>query len=88
MSWDENVWMDEANPRRVCCSIDAYLYKARALSLVDYYDQAIDALHSGLNFDLTDRRLLQELRTLKAKKGKRVRSPPGLSLRLLCGTHT
>ena len=55
---------------------------------MDNYDQAIDALHSGLNFDLTDRRLLQELRTLKAKKGKRVRSPPGLSLRLLCGTHT
>lgn len=72
---------DHADPRRVYCSIDAYLYKARALSLVDNYDQAIDALHAGLNFDLTDGRLLQELRTLKAKKGKRVRSPPGLSLR-------
>lgn len=46
------------------CSATAYLYKGKALHVLEAYDDAADALQAGLNLDMQHADLLAELKVL------------------------
>lgn len=51
----------------VFCSIDGYLWKGRALMLLEQVEAAVEVFQTGINFDLQNVELLSELKIAKSR---------------------